>query len=288
MPNAEAKNTETKVRRSALYMPCSNQRALEKAATLAADVLLFDLEDAVSPDNKAQARSNIVAALQQLDYGCREKVVRINTLDSEWGMDDLKALQHSDFDALLLPKAESPEQVNQALAVLDKKMPVWLMIETAKGVLNAEKLAQHPQVEVLVMGTNDLAKELRVQQSGQRSEFLYAFGRCVMAARAFNCDILDGVYNRLDDESGLEQVCEQGKMLGFDGKTVIHPKQLAISNRVFMPSATELEQASRIIEAWHAAADQGVIVVDGKLVEALHVQQAQRLVAIAAAVAQQA
>lgn len=280
-------NVDIQVRRSALYMPCSNQRALEKAATLPADVLLFDLEDAVAPDNKAQARRNIVQALATQDYGYREKIVRVNALDGEWGIDDLKALQTSVFDGLLLPKAESAEQVNQALAVLDRQVPVWVMIETAKGVLNVENIARHPQVQVLVMGTNDLAKELRVQQSVQRAEFSYAFGQCVLAARAYGCDILDGVYNLLDDEAGLQVVCEQGKMLGFDGKTVIHPKQLAISNQVFMPSVQETDAAQQIIDAWQAAHNTGVIVVNGKLVEALHVQQAQRVLTIAKAVAEQ-
>lgn|SRR5690554_384130 len=273
-----------KVRRSALYMPCSNQRALEKATTLEADVLLFDLEDAVAPANKPQAREMIVAALANLDYQHREKVVRVNGLDNLWGMDDLKALKDSQFDALLIPKAESIEQVNQVIAVFDRPIAIWLMIETPKGVLNVEKLAQHPQVHALVMGTNDLAKELRVQQSAERAEFSYAFGRCLLAARAYNCDILDGVYNQLDDLKGLEAECSQGKMLGFDGKTLIHPKQLAIANSVFMPSEQEILQAKNIIAAWQEADDKGVIVVDGKLVEELHVEQAKRQLAMAESV----
>lgn len=273
-------NTEIRVRRSALYMPCSNQRALEKATGLDADVLLFDLEDAVAPDHKIEARNNIVEALATFDYGRRERIVRINGLDSPWGIDDLKALQNSSFDGVLIPKTESIEQINQALAVLDKTLPVWVMIETAKGVLNVETIARHPQVKVLVLGTNDLAKEMRVQQSTSRQEFFYAFGLCVLAARAWGCDILDGVYNTLDDEQGLASLCEQGRMLGFDGKTVIHPKQLAVCNRVFMPSADEITQAQTIISAWREAKGAGVIVVNGKLVEALHVEQAERIVAI--------
>jgi len=275
------KNTVNRLRRSALYMPCSNPRALEKAQTLDADVLLFDLEDAVSPDNKLQARENIVAALASHEFGRREKIVRINHVDSAWGYDDLKALESSDMDGILLPKVESAEQVNQALAVIGKEVSVWVMIETPKGVLNVESIAAHKNVQVLVMGTNDLAKEMRVQQSESRDEFLYAFGRCIMAARAFGCDVLDGVYNALDNESGLKNVSVQGKRLGFDGKTVIHPKQLATANAEFSPSLVEITEAKLLIEAWQTAQHQGVLVVNGRLVEELHITAAQRLLAFA-------
>lgn len=268
-------------RRSALYMPCSNTRALEKATSLAADVLLFDLEDAVSPENKCVARKNIVQALQRHDYQHREKVVRINGLESEWGSDDCKALKACDFDGLLIPKAETVEQINQALALIDKNIAVWLMIETPKGVLNSEVLARHPAVEVLVMGTNDLAKELRVQQSTGREEFLYSFSRCILAARAYNCDIIDGVYNQLDNAEGLQAVCLQGRQLGFDGKSLIHPKQIDVCNAAFSPGADEVAEAQAIVAAWQQVEDQGVIVVNGKLVEALHVEQAQRTLLLA-------
>jgi citrate lyase subunit beta / citryl-CoA lyase len=279
-------NNSIKVRRSALYMPCSNQRALDKATGLETDVILFDLEDAVSPSEKLLAREYIVAALASKDYGRREKIVRINGLDSAWGQDDIKALVDSDIDGLLIPKAESLEQINQVLALLGRIVPIWLMIETPKGVLQVEQLAQHEHVTVLVMGTNDLAKELRVEQSESREEFSYAFGRCVVAARAYQCDILDGVYNQLDDLTGLEQVCQQGKRIGFDGKTLIHPKQLAITNDVFMPSAQQIQQAQQIVDAWQGNQDKGVIVVNGKLVEGLHVEQAQRLLQIYAAISE--
>lgn len=277
-------NNPIKVRRSALYMPCSNQRALDKATGLDTDIILFDLEDAVSPSEKLLAREYIVAALASKDYGRREKIVRINGLDSAWGQDDIKALVDSDIDGLLIPKAESLEQINQVLALLGRIVPIWLMIETPKGVLQVEQLAQHEHVAVLVMGTNDLAKELRVEQSESREEFSYAFGRCVMAARAYQCDILDGVYNQLDDLAGLEQVCQQGKCLGFDGKTLIHPKQLAVTNNTFMPSAQQIQQAQQIVDAWQGNQDKGVIVVNGKLVEGLHVEQAQRLLQIHAVI----
>lgn len=261
-------------------MPCSNARALEKAQALAADVLLFDLEDAVAPDKKTEAREQIVKALAGHDYGYRERVVRTNHVETAWGYDDLKALAASTFDGVLLPKVESAEQVNQALAIIGRELPVWVMIETPKGVLNVEQIAAHKNVAVLVMGTNDLAKEMRVQQSATREEFSYAFGRCVMAARAFGCDVLDGVYNQLDNEQGFVDVCEQGKRLGFDGKTVIHPKQLASANTCFMPGEKDIAEAQEIMQAWQVAGDKGVLVVNGRLVEALHVQAAQRLLAL--------
>lgn len=273
-----------KPRRSALYMPCSNERALTKAQTLAADVLLFDLEDAVAPDAKAEARSNIIDAMQSKDYGARERIIRVNHVASDWGADDLKGLAEVDFDGLLLPKVEDCEEINQALALLAKDVPVWCMIETPKGVLNVEEIASHDSVTCLVMGTNDLAKELRVQQSQSRQEFFYAFGQCLMAARAYQCDIIDGVYNQLDDAEGLLAVCEQGKMLGFDGKTLIHPKQLDAANAVFSPSEDEISAAKAIIDAWNDNQGAGVLVVNGRLVEQLHVDEAQRIMEIADAI----
>ena len=269
-----------KPRRSALYMPCSNTRALEKAQVLAADVLLFDLEDAVAPDKKLEARENIVQALEVNDYGSRERIVRINHGVSEWGKLDLEAIKNSDFDGLLLPKVESPQEIYQVLSILGADVEIWVMIETPKGVLNAEAIAAHDNVKVLVLGTNDLAKELRVQQSAPRQEFFYAFSQCIMAARAHGCDVLDGVYNQLDDEQGLVDICQQGKMLGFDGKTLIHPKQLQAANDVFRPSLDEVEEAKTIINAWQQSDDKGVLVVNGRLVEELHVESAQRVVEI--------
>ena len=274
-------NMTVALRRSALYMPCSNERALEKATGLAADVLLFDLEDAVAPGAKADARQQIVQALKEKDYGYREKVVRINGVDTDWGYDDLKALADCPLDGLLLPKVESPEQINQALAVIDREVPIWVMIETAQGVLNVETIAAHTATAVIVMGTNDLAREMRVAQTPGRAEFSYAFGRCVMAARAWGCDILDGVYNQLDNEAGLAAECHQAQVLGFDGKTLIHPKQLAPANRQFMPDEAAVFQAEAIVSAWQQRPDNsGVLVVEGRLVEALHVDEAKRCLAL--------
>lgn len=278
---SESKKENLMPRRSALYMPCSNARALEKAATIPSDVLIFDLEDAVAPDSKIVARSQIVIALAEKDYGHRERVVRINPVAGAWGYDDLKALAAVSFDGLMLPKVESLEQVNEVLAILGCEMPVWVNIETPMGVLQVEKIVSHKSVAVVVMGTNDLSKEMRVRQSLSRAEFAYAFGRCLMAARAFGCDILDGVYNQLDDEDGFLAVCEQGKLLGFDGKTLIHPKQVEPANRIFMPGSAELDEARALVSAWEASGKGGVLVVNGRLVEELHVIAARRLVAMA-------
>jgi citrate lyase beta subunit len=253
---------------------------MEKAQTIKTDVILFDLEDAVAVEQKDQARSALLDALKQFDYGSRERIVRVNSIASQWGLDDLRALKAAEFDGLLLPKVETVEQINEALAVLDKAMPVWAMIETPKGVLNVEAIAAHENLCCLVMGTNDLAKDMRVSQSAQREEFQFAFGKAIMAARAFDCDVLDGVYNQLDNEQGLEQVCQQGALLGFDGKTLIHPKQLAACHHAFSPSSAAIEEAQAICAAWQANTGQGVLVVNGRLVEALHVEQAQRLMAL--------
>ena len=277
-------DTSFKSRRSALYMPAANTRAMEKAQGLAADVLLFDLEDAVSVDKKEVARACLIEALAEFEYGSRERIVRVNSIDSDWGLDDLRALKDVCFDGLLLPKVETVEQINEALAVIDKDIPVWAMIETPKGVLNVEAIAGHAKMACLVMGTNDLAKEMRVRQSAGREEFSFAFGKAIMAARAAQCDVLDGVYNQLDNDEGLAHVCEQGAVLGFDGKTLIHPKQLAACHLAFSPSAEVIADAKAICDAWAANKGSGVLVVNGRLVEELHVIEAQRLIAVQAVI----
>lgn len=275
-----------KPRRSALYMPGANARAMEKAQNLAADVLLFDLEDAVAVDKKEQARASLMTALATFDYGHREKIVRVNGIASDWGLDDLRTLKAADFDGLLLPKVETVEQINEALAVIDKDIAVWAMIETPKGVLNVEQIAAHEKMACLVMGTNDLAKEMRVRQSASREEFSFAFGKVIMAARAHQCDVLDGVFNQLDNYEGLAQVCEQGALLGFDGKTLIHPKQLEACHTAFSPSVEAISEAQAICDAWDANTEKGVLVVNGRLVEELHVLEAQRLIAMQAVIEQ--
>ena len=280
-------------RRSVLYMPGANPKALAKARTLAADALIFDLEDAVSPAAKDEARANVVAAITEGGYGQREVVVRINALGSPWGRDDLAAVAELPIDGVVLPKVESAEDVIAAANLLvtlgAAEMPIWAMLETPLGVLHAGQIAQaSPRLQALVMGTNDLAKELRIPQTLDRAGFMTSLGLCVLAARAYGVDIIDGVYIHIKDEAGLRQSCEQGKQLGFDGKTLIHPGQLAIANEVFGPSAAEITEAEQLLAAWRDAEAQGkgVVVVNDRLVEELHVVQARRVLDLAQRIAQ--
>lgn len=279
-------------RRSVLYMPGSNARALEKARSLPADSLILDLEDAVAPEQKAAARSQVLAALAAGGYGHRECVVRINGLDSEWGQADLEQLAGSPARALCLPKVETPEQIRQAAEALDAAgtdQQLWIMLETPRGVLAAETLcAASPRVAVVVLGTSDLAKELRLPPSPDRIGLLASLGHCVLAARAHGLDIIDGVHLDLQDSDGLEASCRQGRELGFDGKSLIHPGQIAAANAAFSPAADELERALAIETAWQQARARGeaVVVVAGRLVENLHVAEARRLLALAEAIRQ--
>jgi citrate lyase subunit beta/citryl-CoA lyase len=280
-------------RRSVLYMPGANPRALDKARTLPADGLIFDLEDAVAPDAKVGARAKVCDAVRAGGYGAREIVIRVNGLATAWGHADLTAAATAGADAALIPKVESADVVREALAVLDeagapKDLPLWCMIETARGVLRAEAIADaSPRVGCLVMGTSDLAKELGAAHTPLRLPVLTALGHCLLAARACGCAILDGVHLDLLDDEGLVAVCRQGAELGFDGKTLIHPKQIEAANLAFAPSERELALARRIIEAHREATREGrgVVVVDGRLIEQLHVDQAQRRVQLAEAIA---
>lgn len=280
-------------RRSVLYMPGSNPRALEKARELSADVLILDLEDAVAPEKKPEARELIIAAIKSGGYGRRELVVRVNGLDTPWGADDIRAMAIIGADAICLPKVETAQQVQQAARLLEaagapESLKIWIMAETPKGILNIQSsAAASERLTAIMMGTSDLAKDLRVPHSPGRAGFLTSLGLCVLAARANQLDIIDGVHIDLDDDAGLLAVCEQGRELGFDGKSLIHPKQLAAANQVFAPSAADIERANKIIAAWKDAEAQqlGVVLVDGKLVESLHVEEAKRLLMIAAAIA---
>lgn len=281
-----------KLRRSALYIPGNNARALEKAASLAADVLLLDLEDAVAPSEKALAREGVLKALRLHDYGDREVVVRINDVRSDEGQADIHALAaQKTVSALLLPKVESADTIQHAHHLLrehgGRSMQLWAMIETPRGVMQVDSIAAADNsLAVLVMGTNDLAKAMRVPQTPAREGFVYALSRCVLAARCHGLDILDGVHIHLDDEPGLLAACEQGVVLGFDGKTLIHPKQLPAANRIFAPSPTAIETAKAMVSAWDAAGgEQGVMVINGRLVEALHVEEARRTLVLADSIA---
>ncbi len=280
-------------RRSVLYMPGSNARALEKGRTLAADGLILDLEDAVAPDAKSLARDQILAAIAAGGYGRRELILRVNGLATPWGYDDLVAAATSGADAVLLPKVGSADAIEQAVNLLESagapaELDVWCMMETPIGMLHAEEIAgAHPRVACLVMGTSDLAKDLHARHTRERLPMLTSLGLCLLAARAHGLAILDGVHLDLADDEGFAHSCRQGVELGFDGKTLIHPKTIAAANEIFAPSAEEVEWSRKIIAAHAEAAAEGkgVVVVDGRLVENLHVENAHRVVALAEAIA---
>ena len=275
-------------RRSMLYMPGSNARALEKARGLAADALIFDLEDAVAPEAKASARATISTALA-CGYGGRELLLRTNGLDTPWGEDDIAAAAAMPIHAVLLPKVESAATIHRAAAILDQagappEMAIWCMMETPLGILRAETIAAaHPRVAGFVMGTNDLVNDLHARHTRDRLPLITGLGLCLLAARAYGLSVIDGVYRDLDDEEGFAFACQQGLEWGFDGKSLIHPKTIATANAVFSPDPAELETARRTIAGFEAAQAEGkaVVLVDGKLVEALHVANAKRLVALA-------
>lgn len=283
-------------RRSVLYMPGSNARALEKGRSLPADGLILDLEDAVAPDAKAAARDTIAQALAAGGYGGRELIVRVNGLNTPWGYDDLRMAAASGADAVLLPKVESADAVRQAEAVLRAAgapagQTIWCMMETPLGILNVKEIAgASPTVGALVLGTSDLAKDLHAAHTALRLPMITSLGLCLLAARAYGLAVLDGVHLDLNDDEGFAASCRQGCELGFDGKTLIHPKTIAACNAAFAPDADEIAQAHRIIAAHAeaAAAGKGVVLVDGKLVENLHVENARRLVALAEAIGRMA
>lgn len=289
------KQPDIRPRRSALYVPGSNARALEKARTLDADILIFDLEDGVAPDHREMAREQTVAALARGGYDS-ELVIRINHPATRLGAADLKAAARSGCHAILLPKSEGAQEVRDAALRLASAgapptMALWAMIETPMGVMRVEEIAfSTPHLKGLVMGTSDLAKDLRARHTHDRLPVLTALSLSVIAARAAGLAILDGVHLDLDDDSGFLAACRQGSELGFDGKTLIHPKTIAGANNAFGPTPGEVEWSNRIITA-HAAAlkdGRGVAVVDGKLIENLHVDSARRTVALADAIAARA
>lgn len=272
--------------RSVLYIPGSKDRALEKARGLPVDAIIFDLEDAVAPDEKENARATLADAMAQGGYGSRMRIVRINGLDTQWGEADAKAAAAMDCDAVLLPKVESAAQVD-ALATLIGEKPIWAMMETPRGMLNAAEIAAHPHLTGFVMGTNDLAKELQTRFRPDRLPMMAGLGLCLLAAKAEGIVIVDGVYNAFKDADGLKAECDQGRDMGFDGKTLIHPAQVDVANAAFAPSEAEIDLAKRQIAAFEEceASGQGVAVVDGKIVENLHVVTAREILAKADAIA---
>lgn len=273
--------------RSMLYIPASKARALEKAAGLATDAIIFDLEDAVAPGEKDMARATLDDCLRATDYGNRLRLVRINGFDTAWGRADAAAFAtHPGVDGILLPKVNGPQDL-EAVAQVAPGKKLWAMMETPLGMLNAAAIAAHPALAGMVMGTNDLAKDLGARFHPDRLPLATGLGLCLLAARAHGRLIADGVFNAFRDAEGLEAECRQGRDMGFDGKTLIHPDQLEVANRIFAPSDAELDLARRQIDAFEAAtaAGQGVAVLDGKIVENLHIVTARALIAKAGAIA---
>ncbi|TJZ83730.1 HpcH/HpaI aldolase/citrate lyase family protein [Paracoccus hibiscisoli] len=271
--------------RSVLYIPAANARAMDKARGLPADAIIFDLEDAVAPDAKAAARDALAQALTQ-DYGPRARIVRINALSTEWGADDARACAGLAIDAVLIPKVDGPDDLDR-VAKMIPDTPLWAMMETPLGMLNAAAIAAHPRLAGMVMGTNDLAKDLGSRFRADRLPMMAGLGLCLLAAKAHGVVIVDGVFNAFKDEDGLRAECDQGRDMGFDGKTLIHPAQLEIANAAFAPTEEEVALARRQIEAFDAATAEGkgVAVVDGRIVENLHVATARQTLDRAQAIA---
>lgn len=265
--------------RSVLYIPGSRVRALEKARTLPVDAIIFDLEDAVAPAEKAEARETLATALAEGGYGNRSSLVRINGLETPWGEADAKAASAMACDAILVPKVAGPEDLD-AVAAFAPGARFWAMMETPAGVQNATAIAEHPHLEGFVLGTNDLAKDLNCRFRADRLPMMMALQTCLMAAKGAGKLCIDGVYNAFKDGEGLRAECEQGRDLGMDGKSLIHPAQIEITNGVFGPSEDEIALARRQISAFDEAVQtgQGVAVVDGKIVENLHVETARALI----------
>ena len=277
-------------RRSALYMPASNRRAIEKARTLPCDVVILDLEDSVAPEAKEEARSNAVAAIRAGGFGTRELVIRVNGLGTPWAEADLAAAATSGADAVLAPKVDDARAVDRYLAALAEapaSMGFWAMVETCRAIFRLDAVAGEIGTNrsgALVLGTNDLAKEMRAALTVERAPFLAMMGLAVAAARGNGLAILDGVYNAFDDDAGLERQCSEARSYGFDGKTLIHPRQVEIANRLFSPSAGEIAWAKAAIAAFEAPgnAGKGAIRVGGEMIERLHLDQARHILATAA------
>jgi citrate lyase subunit beta/citryl-CoA lyase len=285
-------SADLRPRRSVLYMPGANERALEKAQTIPADALILDLEDAVAPDAKPEARDRVCAAATSGAYGTREIAIRANGIGTQWHDDDLAAIAKAGPDAVVIPKIDSAAEVHQIEKALEAggapdRTRIWAMLETPVAMLRAQEIAASSErLGVLVMGTNDLAKELQAAHVPGRQPLLTGLGLCLLAARAEGKAILDGVYNDIKDEAGFLAECAQGRDFGFDGKTLIHPSQVEPCNATYAPTGDDVERASRIIAAFEEAeaGGKGVVTVDGRMVENLHVEQARRTLAIQAAI----
>jgi len=274
--------------RSALYMPAINQRAMDKARELPCDAVIFDLEDAVPPERKQEARGLVLSQLAAGGYGDRILVVRANGLNSPWGEEDLHALGSAGVERVCLPKVSGSPDLQRAYTLLQhagagKTLKLWAMVETPEGVSRVEEICAFERLEMLVMGTTDLANELRVPHRPDRLGLQYALSRCVNAARARRVTVLDGVFLDISDDAGFAAVCEQGRALGFDGKTLIHPAQIAAANNAFGVSDEDVARARRVVEVWEKAQAEGkaVALLDGSLLEAMHVEDARRILSLA-------
>jgi len=279
-------------RRSVLYMPAANERALEKAKTIPADAIIFDLEDAVAPDAKPEARDKAVAAVQSGEYGNRELTIRCNGLDTEWGHHDIAAAGAAGPSAVVIPKVDSLATIDEVSKRLDAAgaspdVKIWPMIETPTAIFEVRELAAHARVAVLILGTNDLAKELRSPIVPGRHPLIPHLATALLAGREAGKVVIDGVYNDVKDPDGFAAECVQGMEMGFDGKTLIHPSQVEPANQTWAPSADEVEYAARVIAAFDeaVAAGKGVVTVDGRMIENLHVDNARRVLAVAESVA---
>lgn len=276
-------HTAYRPRRSVLYMPASNERALEKAKTLMVDALILDLEDAVAPDAKEQARENACAAARSGEYGRREITIRVNGTGTQWHEADLAAACAAGPDGIVVPKVGSADEVRELVAAVEaagapERTRLWAMVETPQAMLHCEEIAAASErLAVLVMGTNDLAKELHAEHVPGRQPLLAGLGLCLLAARATGTVILDGVYNNVKDAEGFEAECLQGRQMGFDGKTLIHPGQVEACNVAFAPGAEQVEEARGILQAWEDGAGAGVVTYNGRMVESLHVETARRV-----------
>ena len=281
--SAPAASAAFRPRRSVLYMPSSNARALEKAKTIACDGLILDLEDAVAPDAKPEARDAACAAAQSGEYGRREITIRVNGMDTQWHAEDMAAAAAAGPDAIVVPKVDSAEAVRELVATMERhgapeRTKLWAMVETPRAMLHCEEIAAASErLTVLVMGTNDLAKELYAEHVPGRQPLLTGLGLCLLAARATGTAIIDGVYNDVKNAEGFLAECQQGREMGFDGKTLIHPGQVAPANEAFAPSGRAVEDARGILAAWEEGKGSGVVTYNGRMIENLHVESAQRV-----------
>ena len=283
-------STAYRPRRSVLYMPGSNERALEKAKSIPCDGLILDLEDAVAPDAKPAARENVCAAASSGEYGRRELTIRVNGIGTQWYDADLEAACAAGPDGIVVPKVNTPKEVHRLVAAMERygapdRTRLWAMIETPEAILKADKIARaDDRLACFVIGTNDLVKELQAQHVPGRAPLLPALAHALLAARRAGIAILDGVYNNVSDADGFAAECRQGREFGFDGKTLIHPGQVEPCNAAFSPSAAEVKEAEGIVAAWRDGAGSGVVTFNGKMIERLHVDIAERVLAIHKAV----